>query len=121
MKLKLKKPEYNNEVVIELQGDYNDGDYTYDTVSTTVQVYEIVFPILKRLTGSHNWEKYDRLELAEEALNKLGILEDSPLYEEVMDVIDSISLYSDSGGCHTLYINNVFYQSKDDSIRYIVE
>lgn len=121
MELKLKKPEYNNEVIIELDGDYNDGDYVNTTLSVSVEVYKIIFPILRRLTGHHNWERNNISDLFEEALKNLSIREDASLYEDVMEAADLRLRDSEGNECHTMYINSVYFQSKEDSIRYIVE
>ncbi len=122
MELKLKKPEYNNEVIIELDGDYNDGDYVNTTLSVSVEVYKIIFPILRRLTDHHNWERNNIYDLFEEALKNLAIREDDSLYEDVMEAADDLRLRDSEGNeCHTMYINSVYFQSKEDSIRYMVE
>lgn len=120
-KLKLKAPKYQDEVVMELSGDYNDGDYTYSTISMSVDAYEIVLPILKKLEGSHEWEENNREDIGAETLEKLGIDEENSLYDEVMGALQDISLYSDSGGCHTMTIEAVYFESKSDNIRYEVK
>ena len=119
-KLKLEKPKYEDQVVIELSGDYNDADYTYSTISMDVDTYEIVIDILGGLTGEHEWEDIDKEDIAVEALEKLGVEKSTPLYIKVMRVINDIDLYSDSGDSHTMSIDAVYFESKADSIRYIV-
>lgn len=119
-KLNLVKPQYEDQVVIELRGDYNDADYTYSTISMDVDTYEIVIGILSDLEGEYVWEESDKVESAVEALETLGIEKDTPLYENVIRAINDVHLYSDSDDSHTMSIDAVYFESKADSIRYIV-
>jgi hypothetical protein len=119
--LELTAPQYNDQVVVEMKGDYNDGDYTYDSTKMSLEAYAIVMPILIECSGSHNWESKDREELGIEALEKLGIVEGDELFDDVLGTLEDISLYSDWGECHSMYIQAVYFESKSDNIRYVVK
>ena len=118
--LKLKTPKYNDRVVIDLAGDYNDADYTYSTTTVSPEGFDILMPLLKKTQG-REWQDADLEDMAVEALEKLGIDEDHDLFDDVLGAVEDISLYSSDGGCHTMTIEGVYFESKDDNIRYEVE
>ena len=118
---KLEVPEYDDEFVIELEGDYNDGDMVNDSLWVEPDVFTILLPILESLTGDYIWEDIDVDEYLAEYIEDNEIEIDSELLAKVNKALNNIHLYSDDGGCHTLYIEDIYFESKEDKVRYIVK
>lgn len=118
---KLEVPEYDDEFVIELEGDYNDGDMVNDSLWVKPDVFTILLPILESLTEDYAWEDIDVDEYLAEYIEDNEIEIDSELLAKVNKALNNIHLYGDDGGCHTLYIEDIYFESKEDKVRYIVK
>lgn len=102
--LKLKAPEYKNDVEIYIEADENEGDYVSKTEFTDLKKYEILLPILKKIKYKFDWE------------NKEIYL--------TQDEIDYLEFYVPTGNyadVHTIVDVKCWFLSKEDNIRYEIE
>lgn len=119
--LKLTRPKYQDTVVYDLVGVCNDEGNVYCTINSSPESFEIVMSVLNRCTGS-NWYDGDTIEIAIEELTKRGIPEDTDgVYNNVLSAINEIHLYGTENACYSMFIKNVYFESKSDSVRYTVD
>lgn len=113
--LKLKAPKYDNSIELRIQGDENDGDYVEETSSLSLEDFNKVFPILKKIMKArdsrvpyHNWDEREEY-----------------LTEEELEVFEEIDLYVPSGNSdnsiHSIVEIEAWYLSKDDNVRYEIQ
>jgi hypothetical protein len=97
------KVTYNDEILIEWEGDVNDGDYVNTTTFHTLDELDVIMPVLIKIDEKvgHNW--YDRDYLTEEE-------------EEILDNME-VYLNGDHDRAHTADFS-LYFLSKDDSIQY---
>lgn len=118
--VKCVKPVYDNKVVYKLEGDFNDADYTYCEIYSDPESFDIIMNVLESCSGK-DWEDSDPVEMGIDELTNLGIEDDSPIYKDVLRALEDISLYGPHEPCHTMEIEDVHFECKDDCIRYNVE
>ena len=108
--LKLKAPKYNNKIEIFIEGDVNDADYVSETSIVSIEEFRKILPVLKKIKNSkksHNWED-----------------KEDYLSDEEIDLIYELDICIPSGenyGPHTITEIQVWFCSKEDSIRYEVK
>lgn len=121
--LNLTIPTYEDMMVIELRGEYNDNDYLHSTIKITPKAYNVLMPILKSVTGSR-WQDADLEDKSFEAIKALGYDQDSDMFGdmflEVFGPMRDIKLDGDYGDCYTMEILAVHFECADDNIRYEV-
>lgn len=99
-------PQYEDKVVIIIKADYNDGDYNTETtklwLSDFLANHEDLHRILKEIKAHDN----DLREMDQ------YLMQDDLIY--VQDFIP----YGDEIECHTLESVNIYYECKEDNMRY---
>ena len=103
LKAVTEKVTYDDEILIEWEGDVNDADYVNDTSYHTLDELDIIMPVLIKIDekNGHNWDDRDYLTEEEE-----DILVDMEVYLE-----------GEHNEAHTADFS-LYFLSKDDSIQY---
>lgn len=112
--LKLKAPKYNDEIEIITTGDENDADHVQETSILSLNEFEEIRPILKKIEKArkvrkpwHNWED------KEEYLTEDEI--------ELLDQHLQIPSGNSDNSIHSIVSFDVFFLSKEDNVRYEVK
>ncbi len=103
LKVVTEKVTYDDEILIEWEGDVNDADYVNDTSYHTLDELDIIMPVLIKIDekNGHNWDDRDYLTEEED-----DILVDMEVYLE-----------GEHNSAHTAKFS-LYFLSKDDSIQY---
>jgi hypothetical protein len=103
--LKLKLPVYEDNIQLSIETDVNDGDYINSTNILSLERFEKILPIIKKIEDrdDNNWE-----------------VKDFYLTEEEIDLISQYIPTMDNEYVHTINYFEVFFLSKNDNIRYEV-
>ncbi len=103
LKVVTEKVTYDDEILIEWEGDVNDADYVNDTSYHTLDELNIIMPVLIKIDekNGHNWDDRDYLTEEED-----DILVDMEVYLE-----------GEHNSAHTAKFS-LYFLSKDDSIQY---
>lgn len=98
----IKRPEYEEQVELFINGDINDGDYVSSRENISIQTFEELLPIIRKILkrGNYNWqekESYlteDEIAFMSEYVSRGGSNDD----DEIHSIADIICWYLCSDG-----------------------
>jgi hypothetical protein len=90
------KIKHNNSIVIEWEGDVNDGDYVNDISYHTIEEFTLLLPVLHKIvSGNFKWEEREEY-----------------LTDEENDLLDEVYLTYSDYEAHSVWFDVYFLEDE---------